>query len=80
MGDIAPEGDSDTCNFACRAAVLRAFNELCRLGECEETALRAALKVFAFHEPTMPAHLASAIVAKWIRGARAAVRWSICVN
>jgi hypothetical protein len=80
MSDVGPEREADTCNLECRAAVLRAFNELCKLGECEQTALRAALRVFAFYQPALPADVASAIVAKWTRGSRPGARWSIRVN
>jgi protein-disulfide isomerase len=80
MNDIGPEGDAETRNAACQAAVLRAFNELRRFGECDEMALRAALRVFAFHQPGMPAQVAAEIVEKWTRSARVSVRWSICVK
>lgn len=70
MNDIELERKVRTCTAACQAAVRRAFNELRGLGQCEETALRAALKVFAFHEPGTPAHVASAIVEGWTRSAR----------
>jgi hypothetical protein len=80
MYDIGPEGEADSCNAACQAAVLRVFNELRRLGECDATALRAALKVFAFHQPDTPPQVAAEIVEKWTRSARAGVRWSICVT
>jgi hypothetical protein len=71
MSDIERGRKVRTCSAACQAAVLRAFNELRGLGQCEETALRAALKVFAFHEPGTPAHVASAIVEGWTRSVRA---------
>jgi hypothetical protein len=71
MDEIDREWEPYTCDDACQAAVLRVFTELRRLGECEEMALTAALKVFAFHAPRTPPHLASAIVAGWARRARA---------
>jgi hypothetical protein len=80
MNDTEHEWEADGCDAGCHAAVLRAFTELRRLGECEETALSAALRVFASHHPSTPAHVASAIIEKWTRSARARVRWSICAN
>jgi hypothetical protein len=49
-----------------RAAVVRAFNELRRLGEGEKAAFTAALRVFTFHEPTIPVCSASKIVRCWM--------------
>lgn len=49
----------------CEAAVVRVFTELRMRGECERVALGAAFKVFAFHEPVLPPHLASEIVKRW---------------
>jgi hypothetical protein len=80
MNDIGPEGEADTRNVACRAVVLRVFNELRGCGERDETALRAALKVFAFHQPCTPAQVAAEIVEKWTRSARVGERWSIRVK
>lgn len=80
MNDTGPEGEADTRNAACRAAVLRVFNELRGFGECDEMALRAALRVFAFHRPDTPARFAAEIVEKWTRSARVGVRWCICEN
>ncbi len=55
-------------------ATCRAYKELRRLGECEEKAREAALRVFTFHEPRLPTHVASAIVREWTQELRKSSR------
>jgi hypothetical protein len=71
MSEAGGDREDDMPPAGCQAAVLRAFRELRNLGECEGTALRAALKVFTFHEPAIPPRIAAEIVQGWAREAEA---------
>lgn len=69
-----------TWRSPCEVAVLNAFTALLGFGLSEAIALRAALKVLAYHEPTMPPHVASAILDEWTRELAARPRSSVTVD
>lgn len=53
---------------ACRDAVQRCYNGLCRCGQPERYALEAAVTVYRYHHPESSPAQAETIVSHWVAG------------
>ncbi len=62
--DGCPDGAGYRCR--CRAAVERCYHSLCRHGQPRRHALEAAIEVYRWHHPEMPAARAEEIVDLWV--------------
>jgi hypothetical protein len=50
----------------CRVAVRRAYQELRQLGRPDQHAFEAAVTIYRYHHPHVPAHLAGEVVQDWV--------------